>query len=97
MHIYDEAIFCTTSPSPKYEYLPLGMSIQLPEGTKYEYLTLGMSIQLPEGTKYEYLTLGMHAFRHKHTETESCATLKTSKAMPPCMAKLGMSIQLPEP
>ena len=79
------------------EYLALGMSIQLPEGTKYEYLTLGMSIQLPEGTKYEYLTLGMNAFRHKHTETESCATLITLKAMPLCMAKLGMSIQLPDP
>ena len=48
------------NPTPAgYEYLTLGMSIQLPEGTKYEYLALGMSIQLPEGTKYEYLTLGM--------------------------------------
>ena len=56
-----------------------------------------MSIQLPEGTKYEYLTLGMNAFRHKHTETESCATLKVEsiksqsiKSHAPCMAKLWM-------
>ena len=68
-----------------------------PTPAGYEYLTLGMSIQLPEGTKYEYLTLGMNAFRHKHTETEFCVTLRTLKAMPPCMAKLGKSIQLADP
>ena len=48
-----------------------------------------MSIQLPEGTKYEYLTLGMNAFRHKHTETEFCATLRTLKVMPPVWQNWG--------